>query len=98
MNEATSTGAVYVQTNDATENKVLAFGRGSDGSLETIGAYSTAGRGSGTPHLPSQGSVVLSSDGRHLIVTNVASNDVSLFAVGPNGLKLVATAASGGLA
>jgi 6-phosphogluconolactonase (cycloisomerase 2 family) len=98
MNDAISTGAVYVQTNDATDNNVLSFGRGSDGSLESIGAYSTGGRGSGTPHLPSQGSVVLSGDERHLIVSNAASDDVSLFAVGPDGLTLVATAASGGAA
>ena len=41
MNDATHAGAVYVQTNDAAENEVLAFGRESDGSLESIGVYST---------------------------------------------------------
>src|SRR5829696_839805 len=89
-------GAVYVQTNDAADNQVLAFGRAGDGSLDTIGAYSTGGRGSGAPHLPSQGSVVLSGDGRHLLVANTGSDDVSVFAIGTNELTLAATVAAGG--
>jgi 6-phosphogluconolactonase len=95
MNDAT-TGAVYVQTNDAADNRVLAFGRAGDGSLDTIGSYSTSGRGSGTPHLPSQGSVVLSGDGRHLLVANAGSDDVSVFEIGVNELTLTNTVASGG--
>ena len=38
-----------------------------------------------TPHLTSQGSVVLTGDGRHLLVTNAASDDVTVFAVGAGG-------------
>jgi 6-phosphogluconolactonase len=98
MNDATITGAVYVQTNDAADNRVLAFGRAGDGGLDTIGSYSTGGRGSGTPHLPSQGSVVLSGDRRHLLVANAGSDDVSLFAVEMNELTLGDTVASGGAA
>jgi hypothetical protein len=66
VNDMTIPGAVYVQTNDADRNEVLVFGRNADGSLDSIGAYDTRGRGSGSgsPHLPSQGSVVLSADGR----------------------------------
>ena len=98
MNDAIHAGAVYVQTNDAAENEVLAFGRGAIGNLESIGAYRTGGRGSGTPHLPSQGSVVLSGDRRRLLVTNAGSNDISLFSVEPDGLALVAATPSGGVA
>jgi 6-phosphogluconolactonase (cycloisomerase 2 family) len=98
MDELAHAGAVYVQTNDAAENQVLAFGRGTDGSLDSIGAYSTGGRGSGAPHLPSQGSVKLSGDGHRLLVTNAGSNDISLFLVEPVGLDLVASVPSGGLA
>ena len=82
MNDMT-TGAVYVQTNDAGRNEVLAFGRHADGSLDSIGSYATGGRGSGAPHLPSQGSVVLSADGRLLLVANAGSDDISVFAVTP---------------
>jgi 6-phosphogluconolactonase (cycloisomerase 2 family) len=96
MSDATITGAVYVQTNDATDNQVLAFARSGDGSLDTVGAYSTGGKGSGTPHLPSQGSVVLSGDGRHLLVANAGSDEVSVFAVRMNDLLLAAAVPSGG--
>lgn len=41
--------------------------------------------GDGEPYLPSQGSVTLAGDGRHLLVTNVASGDVTAFAVGDEG-------------
>ena len=55
--------AVYVQTNDAAGNEVLAFNRTGNGALAPQGRYSTGGRGTGSPHLASAGSVVLSDDG-----------------------------------
>src|SRR5207244_893958 len=61
-----------------------------------LGSYSTGGRGTGKPHLASQSSVVLSGDGRWLLVTNAGSDDLSLFAVGPDGLELADRVASGG--
>lgn len=80
----TMDGAVYVQTNE-TRNQVVAFGRAPDGKLSQIATYDTGGAGDTEPHLTSQGSVVLTSDGRHLVVTNVASDDVSVFAVAADG-------------
>ena len=56
-----------------------AFGRRDDGTLDPRGAVETGGRGDGLPHLTSQGSVVLSGGGRHLLVTNSGSGDVSLW-------------------
>lgn len=85
---------IYVQTNEP-ENRVLAFRREEDGSLTPLGEYPTGGAGDGVPHLTSQGSVVLTADGRHLLVTNAGSGDVGLFAVGPDGLELVQTVATG---
>src|SRR5919202_1069095 len=79
-----ASGAVYVQTN-ATPNEVIAFRRAGDGSLEHVGAVSTGGDGEGSPHLTSQGSVTLTRDGRHLLVTNAASNDLSVFSVADDG-------------
>ena len=79
--------AVYVQTNDATRNEVLAFSRGEDGRLVPSGRYPTGGRGSGQPHLASAGSVVLSPDGRWLLVTNAGSGQLSLFEITPDGLR-----------
>jgi 6-phosphogluconolactonase len=80
----TSSGAVYVQTNTA-PNEVIAFGRAADGSLDRIGSVPTGGDGDGSPHLTSQGSVVLTGDGQHLLVTNAASDDISLFSVAADG-------------
>jgi 6-phosphogluconolactonase len=81
-------GAVYVQTNE-TENRVIAFARAAEGGLSQIGSFATGGAGDGKPHLTSQGSVTLSGDGRDLLVTNVASDDLSVFRVGESGLELV---------
>src|SRR3712207_721013 len=80
----TATGAVYVQTN-AVSNEVIAFRRTDDGSLEHIGSVATGGDGDGTPHLASQGSVALTRDGQHLLVTNAASGDLSVFSVVADG-------------
>src|SRR5262245_13271783 len=87
--------AVYVQTNDANGNRVLAFRRAPDGSLSELGEYPTGGVGDGSPHLTSQGSVVLTGDSSRLLVTNAGSGDLTVFAVGPEGLALVDTVATG---
>src|ERR1700747_3831407 len=88
--------AVYVQTNDAAGNEVIAFSRTGDGALAPLGRYATGGRGTGSPHLASAGSVVLSDDGRWLLVVNAGSDELSLFAVQPDGLRLAGRAGSGG--
>src|SRR3954451_22301415 len=94
--ESTMNPAVYVQTNDAADNEVVAFKRAEDGLLSPLGRYSTGGRGTGAPHLPSQNSIVLDDDGRWLLVVNAGSDELSLFAVKPDGLELTDRAASGG--
>jgi 6-phosphogluconolactonase len=87
-------GFVYVQTNDAEHNEVIVFGRKADGSLERLSSYLTGGRGSGAPHLPSQSSVVL-VDGR-LFVTNAGSDDVTVFGVDGEQLRVLDRVPSGG--
>jgi 6-phosphogluconolactonase len=84
-NNGTSSGAVYVQTN-AAPNEVIAFRRAADGSLDRISSVPTGGEGEASPHLTSQGSVALTRDGRHLLVTNAASDDLSVFSVDSEGL------------
>src|SRR6266513_1546339 len=96
MENGTSNGAVYLQTNDASRNEIVAYGRRADGSLARIGDYETGGRGTGTPHLPSQRSVVLSDDGRYLLVVNAGSDELTLFAVESDGLRLSDRVPSGG--
>ena len=83
MND-TASGAVYVQTN-AAPNEVIAFRRAGDGSLDPMGSVATGGDGEGSPHLTSQGSVALTRDGQHLLVTNAASDDLSVFSVAADG-------------
>jgi 6-phosphogluconolactonase len=88
--------AVYVQTNEAEANRMLAFRRDADGALAGPAAYPTGGAGDGVPHLTSQGSVILTGDGGRLLVSNAGSDDVSMFVVGDEGLELVQTVPSGG--
>jgi 6-phosphogluconolactonase len=88
---------VFVQTNESDENKVIAFQRERDGRLATRAAVATGGRGDGIPHLTSQGSVVLTSDGEHLLVTNAGSNDVSVLSAGATP-EVAAVVPSGGSA
>ena len=72
--ETSMEGAVFVQTN-AAHNEVIAFARDAAGTLTHVGTFATGGAGSDEAHLPSQGSVTLTGDRRHLLVTNVASDD-----------------------
>ena len=88
--EMSMEGAVFVQTN-AAHNEVIAFTRAADGALTRSGEFATGGAGDDSAHLPSQGSVTLTRDRRHLLVTNVASNDVSVFAVTGAMLELTKT-------
>jgi 6-phosphogluconolactonase len=96
MMSTPSSGAVFAQTNDDAANAVVAFARAEDGTLSRLDSFSTGGRGNGTPHLPSQGSVVLAAGGTRLLVANAGSDDVSVFAVSGDGLALVHRAPSGG--
>jgi 6-phosphogluconolactonase len=89
-------GAVYTMTNDAAGNAVLQYDRFADGSLQFSASYDTGGQGTGAG-LGNQGGVVLSDDGRWLLVVNAGSNDVSVFAVRNSGLNLTDTEYSGGL-
>lgn len=90
------TEGIYVQTNDADRNEIVAFSRSNEGSLQPLGRFDTGGRGTGQPHLPSQSSVALNGDASLLLVTNTGSDELSLFAVEPDGLRLVSRASSGG--
>lgn len=80
-----SEGTVYVQTNEA-DNAVVAFRRAADGTLTRALSAGTGGGGSGTPHLPSQGSVTLTGDNGHLLVVNAGTGDVTVFGVAADGV------------
>lgn len=90
-----SAGAVFTMSNSSTGNAVLVFQRAADGSLTPTGSVPTGGLGTGTG-LGNQGAVVLSDDRRWLFVVNPGSNDVSVFGLKNNRLRLADRVASGG--
>ncbi len=93
-----STGAVFVMTNAASGNEIIAYGRNADGSLEQGRRFSTGGRGSGgvTDPLASQGSLTLTEDRSFLLAVNAGSGSVSVFRVGGARLSLVDRVPCGG--
>jgi 6-phosphogluconolactonase len=101
MFAANSTGnaTVFVMTNDAEHNEVIAFTRASDGSFSESNRYATDGRGSGGTNDPlqSQGSLTFSGDHNYLFAANAGSGTLTSFRVGQNGgLALVGKVATGG--
>ena len=76
-------GAVFVMTNDADANEVIAYERYADGTLHQPESYKTQGRGSGgkVDPLASQGSLTLSDDRDWLFAVNAGSGTVSAFRV-----------------
>jgi 6-phosphogluconolactonase len=91
-------GAVYVSTNAIAGNEIKAFRRAADGSLTPLGTFATGGTGVGgtADPLTSQAAEALSPDHDLLFVVNAGSNDVSVFRVKKDGLKLVDREPSGG--
>lgn len=90
--------AVFVMTNDASSNEVIAFERTPYGTLASWHAYETGGRGSGgtVDPLASQGSLTLSKDGDALFAVNAGSGTVSVFRVLGSRLALTDRVPTGG--
>ena len=90
--------AVFVMTNAADRNAVIAYQRGPGGKLHPFRRYSTGGRGSGGNNDPleSQGSLTLSEDKSLLFAVNAGSGEISVFRVEGNGLWLSDKVPSGG--
>jgi 6-phosphogluconolactonase (cycloisomerase 2 family) len=93
--------AVFVQTDAASGNRIVAYHRGADGVLSPAGSYPTGGLGgvlggSVVDHTASQGS--LTYDPRHslLYAVNAGSSTVSVFAVSGDHLALRQVLSSGG--
>src|SRR5215469_2283600 len=95
---ANGSGAVFIMSNNADKNEVIAFDRGGDGSLTEAHRYDTGGRGSGgvTDPLESQGSLTLSHDHSLLFAVNAGSGTVSVFKVLRSNLALIDKEPSGG--
>src|SRR5579862_5580572 len=94
----TNAGTVFVMTNAANKNEVIAFNRSYDGSFNEGNRYSTGGRGTGgvTDPLESQGSLTLSQNHSFLFAVNAGSGEISVFFVHGSSLTLVDRVPSGG--
>ena len=104
-----SASMVFIMTNNAEMNQIIAFNRGMNGMLTFVRAYQTYGRGTGTKEvstatandgvdpLTSQGSLTLSRDGRFLLAVNAGSDSISSFIITESGTPvLVDVKPSGG--
>jgi 6-phosphogluconolactonase len=76
-------GAVFVMSNAADKNEVIAFERNANGTLGDSVSYDNHGRGSGgiTDPLESQGSLTLSHDRTLLLAVNAGSGTITIFNV-----------------
>jgi len=90
--------AVFVMTNDAESNEIVAFRRNQYGTLFSPRHFKTEGRGSGGKGDPlaSQGSLTLSKNGQWLFAVNAGSGTLSVFRVEGESLFLTDRIATGG--
>jgi len=89
-------GSVYIMSNSASGNQVIVYGKAADGTLTWQANYATNGLGITGLTGSNQGGLVLSENGRWLIVVNAGSNDVSVFSINHKGLTLTDKASSQG--
>lgn len=93
--------ALFVQTDLAAGNTVIAYRRGSDGTLSLAGSYATGGKGATAAGatadpLASQDSLALVDGGKVLLAPNAGSDTISAFDVDGPALTLVDTVRSHG--
>jgi 6-phosphogluconolactonase (cycloisomerase 2 family) len=93
--------AVFVQTDGAAGNQVVAYDRQPDGALTWSGTNDTGGlggqlSGSQVDFLASQGSLAYVQNARLLLALNAGSNSVSVFSVRGADLSLLEVVPSGG--
>jgi 6-phosphogluconolactonase (cycloisomerase 2 family) len=90
--------AVFVMTNDAESNEVIAYQRNRYGTLFSPHRFKTEGRGSGGKGDPlaSQGSLTLSQDRQWLFAVNAGSGTLSVFRVEGASVSLTDRIPTGG--
>jgi hypothetical protein len=98
---AGSDHAVFVQTDNTTGNRIVAYQRNDNGTLVAVGSYATGGlggvlNGSAVDHLASQGSLTYDPQHNLLYAVNAGSNSVSVFSVFGDQLSLRQVINSGG--
>ncbi len=95
---AADPGAVFIMTNAATGNQVIAYARNAQGKLQQRAIYDTEGRGGGgsIDPLQSQGALTLSPDGSLLYAVNAGSGTITSFQVQGANLILAGQVPTGG--
>ena len=78
-------GFLYTMTNAPKGNGVIVIQTSAEGAFSLIGEVPTGGLGTGTP-LENQGALAVSEDGHMLLVVNPGSDDLSVFALGDDGI------------
>ena len=91
--EGQNVHAVFTLSNSAAENEVIMYKRSGNGTLTSIGSFSTGGTGTGSG-LGSQGALVL--DRGLIFAVNAGSSDISVLSVNDNGLTFIDKKPSGG--
>jgi 6-phosphogluconolactonase len=92
---ASSSTTVYTMENATTGNSVIAYQQSADGTLSQAATFATGGLGVGHG-LENQGALVLSDDGKYLLIVNPGSNDVTAFRITNQGLTQTGRVSSGG--
>ena len=92
---APAVGAAFSMTNATTGNEIVAFDRDAQGLLTQVNSFATNGMGTGQA-IASQGSIIMSKDGKHLLAVNAGSDEVTLFGVTGSTLQVQDKVASGG--
>jgi 6-phosphogluconolactonase len=90
-----SIGVLYTASNATDANQILAFEQMRDGTLKSIGATTTGGKGSGGG-LGNQGGLALTRDRRLMLAVNAGSNEISVFRFNDQKPVLINKVASGG--
>jgi 6-phosphogluconolactonase len=88
-------GAVYTLNNSSSGNAVLVFSRAADGHIVPAGTVATGGTGTGKG-LGNQGALAIDAANRFLFAVNAGSDNISVFKIAENGLRLVDVVPSGG--
>lgn len=81
-------GAVFAMTNRAGRNQVVAFRRGTDGTLSFFARYGTGGSGQGVD-FDTQGGLTLNTAHTYLYACNPATDNVTVFKVDGPRLRVV---------
>jgi 6-phosphogluconolactonase (cycloisomerase 2 family) len=87
-----SAETLYTLSNDVVDNAVYVYNRTNTGDIKLLNHYTTGGEGTGAG-LGNQAPLAMSANDRYLFAVNAGSNEVSVFQVLSNGLKLLSYAA-----